>query len=42
VTANELTRGDLNLHLLAELNATFLLGLAATVGNEDVWAANGQ
>jgi hypothetical protein len=42
VTANELTRRDLDLHLLAELNATFLLGLATTVGNENVGAANDQ
>jgi hypothetical protein len=42
VTANKLTRRDLNLHLLAELDTTFLLGLAATVGNEDVWAASDQ
>jgi hypothetical protein len=42
VTANELTRRHFNLHLLAELDTAFLLGLAATVGNEDVWAANNQ
>lgn len=39
VATDELTGRDLDLHLLTELNATFLLGFAATVGNEDVWAA---
>jgi hypothetical protein len=36
VTANELPWGDFHLELLAQLNASFQLGLAATIGNENI------
>jgi hypothetical protein len=40
VTANELSRRDFDLHLLAELDTTFLFSLATSVGNENVRTAN--
>jgi hypothetical protein len=42
VTANELSRRNFDLHLLAELDTAFLFGLATTISNENVRTAERQ
>lgn len=40
MTADELAWGDLDFELLAELQASLLFRLAATVGYENIWSRN--
>jgi hypothetical protein len=37
VAADKLSRIDIEVELMAQIEATLFLGLAATVGQEDVW-----